>query len=174
MYKCLWPKWKGYMGWTRKIYKIPPRQTLGNVLFRKWQSLLTDFFLNRCRTTFPSMLHFSVCFILPYIFICFLKDPQNRGLLFERLPHQLFFCFKNIPTCACLHSLAEDHCKPLMETVMRPATFKQRCVCFTITVSPGSRATPASHLGRTATAGWPECSTHFISPSSKFTGRTFL
>ena len=37
-----------------------------------------------------------------------------------------------------------------------------------ITVSPGSRATPASHLGCKATAAWPECWTHFISPFSEF------
>lgn len=51
---------------------------------------------------------------------------------------------------------------------MHPATFEQIRVCFMITVSPGSRATPASHLGCKATAAWPECWTHFISPFSEF------
>lgn len=41
-----------------------------------------------------------------------------------------------------------------------------------ITVSPGSRETPASHLRCKATVGWPECWTHFILLPSEFTGGT--
>lgn len=43
-----------------------------------------------------------------------------------------------------------------------------------ITISPGSRATPAFHLRYKATASWPGCWTHFILPPSEFTGGTFL
>ena len=67
-----------------------------------------------------------------------------------------FFVLKIFqPLCACtawLRITANLLCK--WSCALQ---FLNRYMCFMITVSPGSRATPASHLGCKATAAWPEC-----------------
>lgn len=128
-------------------------QTFRNVLFRKRQLLLTDL-KNMCCTTFPLMLHF--CVFLYHLKFCsvFKKNLKTEASCLKGCI--TFFVLKIFqPLCACtawLRITANLLCK--WSCALQ---FLNRYMCFMITVSPGSRATPASHLGCKATAAWPEC-----------------